>query len=715
MKPFDVIGFGALNVDRLGMVNRVSVNGETEVISEKRTAGGSAANTLAALGRLGLRVGCVGSVGDDAEGKLLLSAFDEDRVDTSLITKKHGSSGTLFGVSDSHGHRSLYIYPGVNSGLVRADLPAASATHARFVHLSSFVSAKQLDIQIQWVSHLNKSIPVTLAPGVLYSRLGLQRLQPLLSRTKILFLTQEELAILLGKKSVSELFRIGIECVAVTRGALGSRIMTKELSFGVPATKINVVDATGAGDAFIAGFLWGEIYGWSLRDCAQAGNVLAGFALGAVGARTGLPTLVEFEKKLPQKHSILIIGGGGREHAIGWKLKQSPQVGTLYFAPGNAGTGVIGENVAIDPTNVTKLMQFAKRKKIDFTVVGPDAALAAGITDRFRACGLMIFGPSQKAARLETSKVWSTMFMKRHRLPCPRSEVFDTVKPALSYVIQLKGNCVVKADGLCQGKGVFVCSSVAEAARALKVLMTKKQFGDSGSSVVIQEKLVGQEVSVMAFCDGTRTIPLVAAQDYKRIYDGNRGPNTGGMGGVAPAAVGVPILKEIHALLTRTVLAMKQESLPYHGILYGGMMIVGGTPYFLEFNCRFGDPETQAQLPLLETDLYPILHACATGSLKSNLVRWSQKNAVCVVAVSKGYPGDYVTGYVINGSNTVENAYVFHAGTVGDSGRMKTNGGRILGVVALGVSQEQARKIAYDGMEKISFRGMQFRNDIGKL
>ncbi len=415
--------------------------------------------------------------------------------------------------------------------------------------------------------------------------------------------------------------------------------------------------------------------------------------------------------------SILIIGGGGREHTIGWKLIQSARVSKLYFAPGNAGTATIGENIPIDPANVTGLIHVARKHQIDVTVVGTEAALAAGIVDRFAKEGLAVFGPTQAAARLETSKVWATQFMKRHGLPCPVSETFHDIQKAIAYAEQLKGNCVVKADGLCQGKGVFVCSSPDEAKKALWAIMVEKVFGEAGRRVVIQEKLAGREVSVMAFCDGNRAIPLVPASDYKRIFDGNRGLNTGGMGSIAPANLNKKVLKKIHTLLRQTITSMKKEGLPYRGVLYGGIMLVGDKPYILEYNCRFGDPETQAQLPLLASDLFSIIAAAARGKLTPSMVRWKKKHAVCVVAAARGYPGAFSNGKVISGFEKVtkdKDTVVFHAGTIADNGTIKTNGGRVLGVVAIADSRPTARRKAYAGIQKISFSGMQYRKDIAK-
>ncbi|MBI5619652.1 phosphoribosylamine--glycine ligase [Candidatus Gottesmanbacteria bacterium] len=425
------------------------------------------------------------------------------------------------------------------------------------------------------------------------------------------------------------------------------------------------------------------------------------------------------KKKRGKKQTVLVIGSGGREHAIGWKLARSLQVGKLYFAPGNPGTGEIGENVPIKADDIEGLVAFAKTKNIDITVVGTEASLVAGIVDRFAKDGFRIFGPNKQAARLETSKAWAVEFMARHGVPHPISEIFDHPGEALAYAEKLGGRCVVKADGLCQGKGVFVCNWQEEARRAVTMLMVDKLFGSAGDRVVIQEKLEGKEVSVMAFCDGSRAVPLVAVQDYKRAYDGDHGPNTGSMGSAAPAKhVGPTLLKKIHRLLTLAVKGMGDEGAAYRGILYAGLMIVDGKPYILEFNCRFGDPETQVQLPLLETDLLPILEACIDGRLTAEMVRWKKASAVCVVLASEGYPGIYKTGEIVRGLRQPAGNHgfmVFHAGTSRFGTVVQSAGGRVLGVTATAPTARAARKKAYAAIgNPLSFEGMQYRKDIGK-
>ncbi len=427
----------------------------------------------------------------------------------------------------------------------------------------------------------------------------------------------------------------------------------------------------------------------------------------------------EIERKIDKVNNkkVLIIGSGGREHALGWKLKQSPRVNGLFFAPGNAGTAELGTNVAIAVTEIESLLQFAKKEAIDLTVVGPEAALAAGIVDKFIDNGLPIFGPKQQAAMLEISKAWAVEFMKRHNIPHPQSRVFDKVDEALAYINKGDGQVVVKADGLALGKGVFVCSSRSEAKAALERIMLKKEFAEAGERVVIQEKLAGQEASVMAFSDGKIAVPVIPAQDYKRVFAGNLGPNTGGMGSFSPAPIRPRLLKRIQRLLSLTIDAMREETRTYKGILYAGLMIVDNEPYILEFNCRFGDPETQTQLPLLVSDLYTILEACADGKLRPEMVNFEQNACVCVILTSEGYPGKYAKGKPIQGLDKVSytnGLLVFHAGTAKNHEHVVTDGGRVLGLTTVAPSIQDARNKIYSIIgNKISFEGMQYRKDVG--
>lgn len=401
---------------------------------------------------------------------------------------------------------------------------------------------------------------------------------------------------------------------------------------------------------------------------------------------------------MKENELVLIVGSGGREHAIGWKLQQSPDVGNLYFAPGNAGTAEIGENVPLS---------WVDEHRPALTVVGPEVPLAAGIVDVFEERGLPIFGPNKAASQLEVSKAWATDFMVRHAIPHPRSRVFRETDEAICFVRKPPWqNIVIKADGLAAGKGVILPELPVEAEDAVRSMLSGKTFGDAGRTIVIQERLTGPEVSVLAFCDGKVAVPLIPAQDHKRRLDGDRGPNTGGMGAYAP--VRDVDVEEIHrTILQPTVDGMRGEGHPYKGILYAGLMLTSQGPRVLEYNVRFGDPETQPLMMLLESDLTPILMACIQGTLKPEMVRFRSGAAVCVVLASEGYPESSTKGVIIEGLDAVRdpNIQIFHAGT-----------GRVLGVTAYGTTIGEALQRAYGaiGTEGVHFKGMQYRNDIGK-
>jgi len=415
---------------------------------------------------------------------------------------------------------------------------------------------------------------------------------------------------------------------------------------------------------------------------------------------------------------ILVVGSGGREHALAWKLRQSPRVDRLYVAPGNAGTAEVAENLPVAAEDIEGLLAAARERRIDLTVVGPEAPLAAGIVDRFSAVGLRVFGPSRAAAQLEASKVFAKDLMARHGIPTAPYRVFRDYREALAYVRSRPCPLVVKADGLAAGKGVTVCQELGEAEAALQRTMVEREFGAAGERVVIEECLSGQEASVLAFTDGETVRPMVVAQDHKALLDGDRGPNTGGMGAYAPAGiVGPALLQEITAtILQPTVAALQREGILYRGVLYAGLMLTAEGPRVLEFNGRFGDPETQAILPLLEDDLLPILEACLDGTLAARPLRWADRYCLCVVAAAEGYPGSYRKGLPITGLEAVRGlaeTVVFHAGTKAVDGQVVTAGGRVLGVAALGDTLAEAAARAYAGIERIHFEGMHYRHDIG--
>lgn len=416
---------------------------------------------------------------------------------------------------------------------------------------------------------------------------------------------------------------------------------------------------------------------------------------------------------------VLVIGSGGREHAIAWKLAQSRVVDKIYCVPGNAGISDIAECVEVESKNLSSLLDFVKYEWIDLTVVGPEDPLAHGIVDIFQKEGRKIIGPTKAAAQLESSKVFAKDFMKRHKIPTADYKVFTSYTHAEEY-IRLKGTpIVIKADGLAAGKGVFVCQNYDDAIDALKLIMKEKVFGSAGDRVVIEECLQGKEVSYLVFTDGQHIVPMVTSKDHKRLLDKDEGPNTGGMGTFSPNPIITPELEKdiIETIIKPTIKGLKLEGIVYKGILYAGLMIVNNKPYVLEFNCRFGDPETQVILPRLETDLLDIFMAIAEGKLSNIEVKWKSLASLCVILASEGYPGKYKKGIPIEGLESVKDLkeiMIFHAGTkFNEEGKIVTNGGRVLGVTALGKDIKEARQKAYNAIELIHFEGMQYRKDIG--
>ena len=413
---------------------------------------------------------------------------------------------------------------------------------------------------------------------------------------------------------------------------------------------------------------------------------------------------------------VLVIGSGGRELAIAWKIAFSPRLTGLYIAPGNPGTAKLGKNVPINPDDHQVLVNFALSEKIDMVVIGPETPLAAGLTDDLLAAGIRVFGPTQKAARIESSKTYSKDFMARHHIPTARYASFSDFEAALNYIKTIHYQIVIKASGLAAGKGVILPENLHNAVAALKSIMLDREFGDAGNEVVIEERLYGQEISLMAFTDGFKVIPMVPAQDHKRLLDQDQGPNTGGMGAYAPAPICPP---EMVAEITKTILqpavdGMRSEGNPFSGVLYAGVILTDSGPKTLEFNCRFGDPETQVVLPLLDADLLDILEACAAQTLDLIHIKWHAGSAVCVVAASAGYPGKLTKEKVICGLDAqFKNAFCFHAGTKMVNNAVVNSGGRVLGIVGWADSFEKARGCAYQAVEKIHFDGMHYRNDIG--
>jgi phosphoribosylamine--glycine ligase len=413
---------------------------------------------------------------------------------------------------------------------------------------------------------------------------------------------------------------------------------------------------------------------------------------------------------------VLVIGNGAREHALVWKLSRSPKVAEIYAAPGNAGIATIATVLNIKPTDTASLAAAAQEKRIGLTVVGPEVPLAQGIVDIFESRGLRIFGPSKAAAQIEASKVFSKELMQKYGIPCAKSKSFTSYETAMDYVKKQHHPIVLKADGLAAGKGVIIANTTDEALTALSDIMEKRAFGDAGKSVVIEEFLVGKEVSLLAFTDGTTVVPMVPACDYKRVGDGDAGLNTGGMGSYSPPGFfGLEMVKKVKkTILEPTVKAMAKEGCPYKGVLYAGLMVTARGTKVMEFNCRFGDPETQAMLPRLETDLVDIMLAVTEERLSEIDIKWSDDACVGVIIASGGYPGKYETGLPITGLGSVgPDIMVFHAGTRFSNGVICTDGGRVLTVTALGRNIAEARDKVYRNISRISFKDCHYRRDIG--
>jgi len=416
--------------------------------------------------------------------------------------------------------------------------------------------------------------------------------------------------------------------------------------------------------------------------------------------------------------NVLVVGGGGREHALVYKLKESKGIKNLFTAPGNAGTEKLSQNVNISPERISEIKTFCIEKKIDLVVVGPEDPLAVGIVDELSKSGIKVFGPSKRAAVIESSKVFAKEFMRRHNIPTADFRVFSNILDTEAYVEKHGLPIVIKADGLCAGKGTFVVHTSDELDRALDDIFIKKRFGEAGKRVVVEEKLSGEEASFFAISDGEEVLPLIGAQDHKPVFDEDKGPNTGGMGAYAPA----PLIDEtlyqkiMGRIIHPTIEGLKQEGIKYKGVLYAGLMIKDNEPYVLEFNCRFGDPETQPMTMLMESELLPVLLSSIEGGIEKTQIKWKNGYSVCVVLASGGYPGKYKKGKVIRGLEDVEkmeDVYVFHAGTKRDKGKIVTNGGRVLGITSYAEEFAVAQKRVYEAVEKIHFEGMHYRKDIG--
>jgi len=416
---------------------------------------------------------------------------------------------------------------------------------------------------------------------------------------------------------------------------------------------------------------------------------------------------------------VLVIGSGGREHALVWKISQSPAVKKIYCAPGNAGIAKQAECLPISAEDVKSLAAWAEKERVDLTVVGPEAPLTMGIVDTFEARGLRIFGPRQKAAEIEGSKAFAKDLMKKYGIPAGESRVFEERGAAVRYVKEKGAPLVIKADGLAAGKGVIICRTLEEAVAAVDLILVEKAFGAAGAKVLVEEFLEGEEASFLAFTDGETVLPLPTSQDHKPVYDHDQGPNTGGMGAYSPAPV---VTEKIHQeamekVMIPAVRGMAKEGRPYRGVLYAGLIIRDEKVKVLEFNARLGDPEAQPLLTRLKSDLIPVLQATIDGKLSNLKVEWDPRSTVCVVMASGGYPGSYEKGKVISGleeAAKVAGTFVFHAGTALKEGKVVTNGGRVLGVTALGDGIRGAIEKAYEAAGKISWEGAYYRKDIGQ-
>ena len=412
---------------------------------------------------------------------------------------------------------------------------------------------------------------------------------------------------------------------------------------------------------------------------------------------------------------VLVVGSGGREHAIVWALSKSPKVTELFCAPGNAGIAQLATCVPITATDVDGMVTWAKENKMDFVMVAPDDPLALGMVNALTEAGIPAFGPTKEAAVIEASKAFSKELMHKYHIPTAKYATFTNMEKAIAYVHEQGAPIVVKADGLALGKGVVVAATEEEAVDAVKSMMEDNKFGASGSTVVIEECMTGPEVTVLCFADGEHIAPMPSSQDHKRAFDGNEGPNTGGMGAISPTPYYTPEIAErcVKEIFEPTMAAMKAEGRAFKGVIYFGLMLTPEGPKVVEYNARFGDPECQALLMRLDTDLMEILEACVNGTLDQLDIQWKQDASCCLVLASGGYPAHYEKGKVIDGLDQVQDAVVFHAGTAAKDGQIVTNGGRVLGVTALGSDLEMAIQNAYKAAKPIHFDQMHFRNDIG--
>lgn len=719
--PSRIVGLGAINIDLIYPITSEKEHPATR--QEFIEAGGAAGNTLSALSKLGISARILGKIGSDTYAPMLLQSLSSHGVDSTHITQDSSSpSGSSVVLVDPAGVRSTYIKPGANAFLEKSDIDTSVLSNAEQIYFSTVVDEKQFHIQQSIAKEFgrNKKISFWLDKYIL--PFGIERLKPMLPFLHTVFITNdvlEKLTTYRGKEGAAHLIEHGVKTLAIITNSHESEIVTADAYYHITTPSTPFKDATGANCAYAAGFLYGQFHGQSLQQSAYLGHTLSSFVGESYGARSNLPTLKQTLQRLislKKEKNILVVGSGGREHAIAWKLAQSDKVKRIYVAPGNPGMADVAHPIPIASDDITQLKLFAKQHTIDMTIVGPEVPLAKGLVDEFEMDGLVAFGPTKSAAELETSKAFSKDFMKRFSIPTAKYEVFTDWKKAQAYLKKTSFPQVIKADGLAAGKGVLVAKNRQEAETFLKEIMQNKKFGDAGTKVIIEEYLEGEETSILAFSDGEHVIPLLPAQDHKRVFDNDQGPNTGGMGAYAPATFVTPSILEqiVTTILLPTIQGMKEIGRPYKGILFAGIMLTKKGPKVLEFNCRFGDPETQAILPLLQTDLLDIVDSVITETLAAKKLTWKKGAGVCVIVASGGYPDNVITGKEIAGveKKVVTNgSYVFHSGT---TTKLLTAGGRVLGIFATGDTLKDAIAHSYNKLQNISFEEMHYRQDIGK-
>ncbi len=720
-QKIQVVGIGPQYLD---FHYKTSHSRHRQILKSTTDAGGSINNTLSSLSRLGISSAVSGIVGDDLNSKLLLNYLRKSHIDiTNLVKLKKNRTGQAYVFTNHQGISTTYTSPGANNSFDKKHLLSLRLLEtASWVHLTGFPHLKQHQFQ-SWIVHkLRGKVPTSYWLDETVEVFGYKQLKKILQFVDTVFVTETILNNLLKftiPKSARKLLRLGCKVVVVLSRSHESDVFTTNDSYHISTKKIPMIDDSGTTSTFAAGYIFGRLKGYGLKKCALAGNTLMTLCSQQFGchSHTLSPArLIQQMCLLKEDKNILIVGSGGREHAIAWKLHQSPGVHRLFVAPGNIGISQVARTVNIADSDINGLKDFVKKQDIDMTIIGPEAPLSMGIVDEFEKDGLAILGPSKKAAMLETSKSFAKEFMTKFNIPTAKYKVFNSYKTAVRYVNKSPYPLVVKADGLAGGKGVRVCKNKKEAQEWLQFLMVDKKFASAGIKVVIEECLHGQEASFLAFTDGTYIVPLLPAQDYKPLLNNDKGPNTGGMGAYAPAPLITPKILAVvnRKILQPTIAGMKKIKRIYKGIIYLGLMITKDGPKVIEYNCRLGDPETQAILPLLETDLLQLIEATLLGNLQKFEVSWKMGACVCVVVASGGYPGKPVTGDEIKGLKNLAkfpHADVFHSGT--DS-RIITSGGRVLGIYATGDDLKDAMKKAYAGVKHVTFPAMHSRRDIGK-